>query len=151
MNAMPMTRSKTAKPQPQLTLVKNDDDAKITTYKLARAIYAETLASSLRVVEALASMVANLSNKTGRTLSDIAQDENIFKSLRRESKRHKDLFVDSRTPEFQICLRTVRRMTGGQLKDAVTGATRFHHADNIPEWAAAMGYVADVDGLLFYL
>ncbi|MCL2338642.1 MAG: hypothetical protein FWC51_01655 [Proteobacteria bacterium] len=145
------TPSPTEKSKPELVLIENHDTAKITTYKLARAIYAETGAASLRAVESLASMIANLSNKTGRALSDIATDETIFESLRESSARHQALYVDNRTPAFQMVLRTVRRMIAGQLGDLVRGATRFHHADAMPDWATAAGYVSEADGLLFYL
>ena len=151
MNAASQLTSPSESPKPELTLIQNNDDAKITTYKLARLIYAETGAVSLRAVEALASMIANLSNKTGRALSDIVMDDSIFESIRIDSPRHPDLFADSKTAPFQMCLRTVRRMISGQLNDTVMGATRFHHADTSPDWARAAGYVAETDGLMFYL
>jgi len=135
----------------QLTLIKNDDEAKIVLYKLARIIHAETRASSLPAVEALASMIGNLRCKSIRQLEDIAADELIFESLDKNSVRHTDLLIDSADPKFQMCLRAVKRMTGGQLPDSVRGATKFHRAENSPDWANTCGYVAEIDGLLFYL
>ncbi|MCL2538504.1 MAG: hypothetical protein FWE52_03480 [Alphaproteobacteria bacterium] len=134
-----------------LILVTNDDDNKITRYKLARIIYAETGASSLAAVEALASMIKNLAAASGREFSDIANDSNIFESLQRNNPHKELIYVDSRSNKFQMCLRSVRRMMCGQLMDSVGGATRFHHADDIPDWSMGIGYIADVDGLLFYL
>ena len=43
----------------QLTLIKNPDETKGLAYKIARVVYAETQAASLRVVEALTSMIQN--------------------------------------------------------------------------------------------
>jgi len=137
--------------RPELVLIKNDDDAKIATYKLARIVYAETGASSLIVVESLCAMIKNLCVKTGRSFEDIANDKNIFESLSKKSAKHSDLLVDSKNSKFQMCLRTVKRMMSGQLPDPVMNATRFHRTENSPDWATTVGYVAEVDGLLFYL
>lgn len=133
-----------------LTLVINDDETKITLYRLARIVYAETRASSLRAVEALASMIGNLCVKSARPLSEIATDDRVFESLRKDSARQRDLFVDSARPEFQMCLRAVRRMMSGRLADSAIGATRFHRAEHLPEWAVACGSIAETDGLFFY-
>lgn len=151
MNIAPLSHTPIEKSKPELVLIKNDNLAKITIYKLARVIYAETRGISLRSVEALASTISNLHFKTGRALSDIATDVDIFESLNRESPRHQDLFIDSATRKFQMCLRTVKRMIGEQLKDPVMGATRFHRIENVPVWSIATGYVAEIDELLFYL
>ncbi|MDR1826477.1 MAG: hypothetical protein LBQ49_02170 [Rickettsiales bacterium] len=127
-----------------LKLFVNDDDDAIAEYRLARRIYAETLGKSLAAAEALAVMARN----TGRGIADIAEDENVFESLCPDSARHADLRVDSKSPQFQMCLRAVRNMAG--LPDKIFGATRFHRDDIIPDWASGIGSVAEVDGLLFY-
>ena len=149
--AAPRADCSFTKSRPEFVLIKNDDDDKIATYKLARAVYAETRASSLLAVESLCAMIKNLSIKSGRELSDIATDETVFESLSKKSARHADLLIDSKSRAFQMCLRSVRRMMSGQLPDMVRCATRFHRSENSPDWAAAVGYVAEVDGLLFYL
>ena len=135
----------------QLTLIKNDNDSKIVLYKLARIIYAETLASSLPAVEALASMIGNLCCKSMQQLSDIVADRSVFESLNKNSARHADLLIDSDNSKFQMCLRATKRMVNGQLPDNVHGATRFHRGEISPTWATARGYVAEIDGLFFYL
>ncbi|MCL2748632.1 MAG: cell wall hydrolase [Alphaproteobacteria bacterium] len=134
----------------QLMLIKNNDDAKIALYKLARIIYAETHASSLPAVEALASMIGNLCAKSTRQLADIVVDRSIFESLNKNSTRHADLLIDSANLKFQMCLRATKRMARGQMPDSVRSATRFHRAEISPAWATARGYVAEVDGLFFY-
>ena len=130
--------------KPGLTLFVNDDDENIAVHRLARCIYAETGAKSLAAVEALCVMARN----TGRKIADLAADENVFESLRGDSPRHKSLLVDSQSPGFQMCLRAVKNM--GALSDTINGAVRFHHADVLPEWATALGSVAEVEGMLFY-
>lgn len=134
-----------------LTLIKNTDDSKILLYKIARLIYAETGATSLAAVEALASMIANICLTSQRELDDIVTDKQIFSSLDRKSSRHDLLLVDAQSRQFQMCLRVVQRMLNGDLADSCCGATKFHHVDVLPGWAVSRGYVAEIDGLLFYL
>ena len=134
-----------------LTLVKNPDESKIVLYKLSRIIYAETLCSSLLVVEALVSMISNLCTVSNQELSDIIKDKTIFESLNKESDRNKYLMVDTEQREFKICFRVVQKMMNGNLPDMCFGATKFHHSNVLPDWAKSRGYIADIDGLLFYL
>ena len=82
----------------------------------------------------------------------MVSDENIFDSLKQNSFRHKYLNADIKNNRaMHMCLRVVERMTHGGLVDTCFGATRFHHADEMPDWATSIGYIADIDGLLFYL
>lgn len=131
----------------QLELIKNTDENQRITYKIARVIYSETRAISLPAVEALTSMIKNISCRSGRSFEEIATDAEIFTSLRNKEKIA-DVDINSRG--FQMCLRVVSRMIKGGLLDSCNGATRFHHADEMPAWAQSIGYVADIDGLLFY-
>lgn len=134
-----------------LRLVKNPDESKIIQYKIARVIYAETNASSLQVVEALASMIANYCVASQRQLADIIEDKSIFESLNTDSVRHGALLVDCRRRDFDMCLRVVQRMLNGDLGDVCSGATKFHRNDSMPEWATSRGYITEVDDLTFYL
>lgn len=134
-----------------LELIKNPDETQIAAYKIARVIYAETVAASLHVVEALASMISNASASTGRDVMDIISDKNMFESLNADSARHRLLKIDAQDRGFQMCLRVTKRMLRGGVTDCCHGATRFHRADLMPQWAVARGYIADIDGLLFYL
>lgn len=127
----------------QLTLIKNPDDKLGAAYKIARAVYTETKASSLPAVEALTSMIQNSARASNCDCVDIINNRQIFDSP------ISDVAPSNRG--FQMCLRVAQRMLGGGLADCCFGATRFHHADVIPGWATARGYIADVDGLLFYL
>lgn len=134
-----------------LRLIKNPDESKKIVYDIARVIYAETNAKSLPVVEALASMIKNISVAYKNSFNEIISNENIFTSLKRDSKNHSLLKVDSCNRGFQMCLRVVKRMMNDELVDTCYGATKFHRADEMPAWAVARGYIADVDGFLFYL
>ncbi|HNY25721.1 MAG TPA: cell wall hydrolase [Alphaproteobacteria bacterium] len=134
-----------------LTLIKNPDESKIILYKIARLVYAETSGSSLAAVEALVSLISNLCITSKRKLSEIIEDENIFESLNKNSPRHNLLLVESNQRDFKMCLRTVQRMLNGNLPDMCFGATRFHHSDVLPDWATSIGYIAEIDGLFFYL
>lgn len=138
-------------PTMQLTLIQNPDNTKSVLYKLARIIYAETLATSLRITEAMASMIYNIHIKYKKSFENIANDSNLFDSLNVQSKRNKYLNVNIDDRKFQMCLRVVQKMMNGNLSDSVVGATNFHHADVMPDWAINRGYIAEFDDLLFYL
>ncbi len=135
----------------QLTLITNDDDTLIVSYKLARIIFAETDAKSLQIVEAMASMMNNIHIKYGRSFESIAQDKDLFQCLNEKSPRNKNLDVPANDRKFQMCLRTVKTMMRGNLPDSVFGATKFHHANVIPQWAMARGYISECEDVLFYL
>ncbi len=132
-------------------LVENPDDIHAVIYKIARVVYAETCASSLRVVSAMTSMIANAAHTSGRSVRDIVEDETIFDVLDVSSPRHQYLSVDVNNAGFKMCLRTALRMVNGILPDSCNGATRFHRAEVLPDWAVSVGYIADIDDVLFYL
>lgn len=134
----------------QLVLIHNPDETQIVIYKIARVIYAETYMPTLSAAEALASMIKNISTKLNRDVVDFIDDANLFPAQNPESPRHKYLSVDANNRAFQKCLRVVKRMVYGDLPDSCSGATRFHRTDEMPDWATSRGYVADIDGLLFY-
>jgi hypothetical protein len=136
----------------QTTSIENyaGEDAKAALRRIAKIIYAETRASSLPAVEALASMIGNLCVRSSRPLAEIAEDKSIFESLGKNSSRRNDFLIAEDDPKFQICLRTARRMSGGRLPDSVRGATRFHREEQAPEWSDSLGAIAEVDGLMFY-
>ena len=48
------------------------------SYRIARVVYEQTGAETLHVVEALTSMIKNLSEKTGVEISKIISDKTIF-------------------------------------------------------------------------
>lgn len=135
----------------QFEVIKNPDETQIAVYKVARVIYAETGASSLAVVEALASMIANRAARNNCDVADVISDDMLFECLNPDSNRHACLAVDVADRGFQMCLRVAGRMMRGALGDRCCGATCFHRAELMPEWATARGYIVDTDGLLFYL
>lgn len=135
----------------QLELITNKNYAPALAYKVARVVYAETLAKSLRVVEALTSMIKNAAIKNHAEIEDIISDTELFESTNKKSDRHDFLYPDTTKRDFQMCLRTAIRMLHGNLPDACYHATRFHRDDFLPCWATSLGYIAEIDGLLFYL
>ena len=135
----------------QLYLINNPDDTQSVSYKLARIIYAETSAASLSVVEAMASMIYNIHIKYNKSFESIARDENIFEVLKKSSPRYEFMNVMANDKKFQMCLRVVKTMMHGNLRDYVFGATSFHHTDVIPDWAMSRGYIAEIGDILFYL
>ena len=134
----------------QLTLIKNADTSALLAHNIARTTYAETGASSLLAVEAMTSMIKNLSDCAGISIAQIIQDPTLFESLNTNSSKHLRRFVSADNRAFQMCVRVANRMLNGTLRDCCNGATRFHHADTIPDWATSRGYVADIDEILFY-
>lgn len=135
----------------ELELIRNPDAAQGDVYTIARAVYAECGASSLVAVEALCSMIANNVAQTGRRPIDVVGDASVFGACRPSSPRHCRMTDSASGRGFQMCLRVVRRMLRGDLDNVSHGAVRFHHADEMPAWAIARGYIADIDGMLFYL
>ncbi len=135
----------------QLTLIHNPDDKQTVLYKLSRVVYAETGATSLQIVEAMASMIYNIHIKYGKSFDDISTDSDLFESLQSTSKRHEYLDIDASDNKFQMCLRVIQKMMNGNLPDSVFGATVFHHTDVMPKWAVSRGYIAECNDLLFYL
>lgn len=135
-----------------LEIINNPDESQIAIYKAARVIYAETFPTSLPAAEAMASMIGNIMAQTKQDLLGVVSDENIFDSLNANSPRHKYINTDIKNNRaIQMCARVVERMIHGMLPDVCFGATRFHRVDEMPDWATSRGYIADIDGLLFYV
>jgi len=135
----------------ELRLIKNPDASRKVVYDVARILYAETTASSLPGVEALASMIGNNARESNRDIADVVRDAELFEALNPRSARNKYLRVDVQNRGFQMCLRVAARMVRGGLPDSCHGATRFHFVEHMPDWAVSRGYIDDVDGMLFYL
>ena len=134
----------------QLTLIKNQNDFNRDVYKIARIIYAETCAQSLRVVEALASMIANGARINNQSPYDFIVKSGLFESLNKKSTHHDLLNVNSDARTFQMCLRVVDKMLKHNLDDCCFGATKFHRSEFNPSWAFGRGYILELDGLFFY-
>ena len=134
-----------------LTLITNNDDSQKVSYKLARIIFAETDALSLQIVEAMASMINNIHIKYDKSFESISKDSDLFECLNEKSSHNKNLDVPANDRKFQMCLRVVQTMMRGNLQDTVFGATKFHHANIIPQWAMSRGYISECEDILFYL
>ena len=134
----------------QMEIIEAHDETITLAYAVARIVYAETLAKSLRVVEALTSMIFNAAAHDVKNIKRVISNSGIFESLRTESTRHEFLSVDASRRDFQMCLRTAKTMLHGNLPDACCHATMFHRSEFLPSWAVARGYICDIDGILFY-
>lgn len=128
----------------ELELISNDTQMTRDAYKIARTVYAETSGKSLPLVEAFTSMIANIARARGITPASVVDDAGLF-------THNANTEIDTTGRAFQMCLRTAQRMLRGNLMDASHGATRFHAANQMPDWAVSRGYIADIDGMLFYL
>ncbi len=135
----------------QLTLIKHQNDFARDVYKIARVIYAETCGQSLRVVEALAAMIANGARAHNQTELDFVMKSGLFESLDKKSTHHDLLTVNPNARTFQMCLRVTDKMLKHSLEDCCFGATKFHRTELNPNWSVARGYILELDGLLFYL
>lgn len=134
----------------QMEIIEAHDETTTLAYTVARIVYAETLAKSLRVVEALTSMIFNAANHDIKNIKRVISNSQMFESLKNESTRHEFLSVDALRRDFQMCLRVAKTMLRGNLPDTCCHATMFHRAEFLPSWAVARGYICDIDGILFY-
>lgn len=134
----------------EFKLIEMQNESMALAYAIARVVYAETLAKSLRVVEALTSMISNFSRHNNCDIKNVISDKKLFESLNKESKHHEFLSVDASRRDFQMCVRVAQTMLHGHLPDMCNNATKFHRDEILPEWATARGYIADIDGILFY-
>ena len=135
----------------QLTLIKNQNDYPRDVYKIARVIFAETCGQSLRVVEALATMIANGARVNNQSELDFVMKSGLFESLDKHSEHHDLLKVNPNARAFQMCLRVTDKMLKHHLDDCCFGATKFHRSEFNPDWSIARGYILEMDGLFFYL
>ena len=133
-----------------MKLITAQSERMLLAYDIARVVYAETNAKSLRVVEALTSMISNRAKKNNIHIRNVISDSAMFESLNDDSVRHEYLNVDSKRHDFQMCVRVAIRMLHENLPDMCRGATMFHRTENLPSWAIARGYISDIDGILFY-
>ena len=133
-----------------LSVIKNPDANRKVAYQIARVVYAQTRAHSLQLVEGMVSVINNINKKSGRSYSDIISDYKIFDVLKTDCPDNALLDVDACDVKFQLCLRVVTRMLKDNLPDSCMGATRFHRDGMIPIWAMSLGFVAEIDGFLFY-
>ncbi len=130
---------------------KHQNNSAQNTYQIARVVFAETCAKSLRVVEALASMIANGARRSNQSELKFVMESGLFESLNDTSSRHDLLNVAPDARAFQMCVRVVDKMLKHNLDDACCGATKFHRDEFNPDWSRARGYILEMDGLFFYL
>lgn len=135
----------------QSKIINNRDTYQSDVYKIARVIFAETCGQSLRVVEALASMIENGARANNQTEIDFVMQSGLFESLDKHSKNHDLINVSPDARAFQMCIRVTDKMLKHNLEDCCFGATKFHRTELNPSWSIARGYILEMDGLLFYI
>lgn len=135
----------------QLTSIEYRNDFPRDVYNIARVIFAETCGQSLRVVEAMASLIANGARANNQTEYDFVMKSGLFESLNPKSTHHDLLNTDSHARTLQMCLRVTDKMLKHNLPDSCFGATKFHRTEFNPSWSIARGYILELDGILFYL
>ncbi len=133
-----------------MQLQMNEDKYLQRIYRIARVVYASTGATSLKGVQAFAGMIKNRSIKLNIEIDDLIQDKDFFECINPESKNHHLIKVNATNPAFLMCVRVVGRMIKDSCPDICCGATRFHYSNEMPEWAKSLGYIYEVDNLLFY-
>ena len=134
----------------QMEIIEAHNEMMTLAYAVARIVYAETLAKSLHVVEALTSMIFNAAEHNIKNIKRVISDSQMFESLQSESTRHEFLSIDASRRDFQMCLRVAKTMLHQNLPDTCHHATKFHRVEFLPSWAVARGYICDIDGILFY-
>ena len=137
----------------ELKLIKNTDmsNRMQMAYQIARVVYATSGAQTLPLVEAFTSMIKNRAEKSATTITDVIEDKLLFPVLDCAHPNHNLLSVPADNRALQMCLRTALRMLNDNLPDSCYGATTYHYADTLPEWAFSRGYIADIENVLFYL
>ena len=133
-----------------MNLITHQNDFSCEVYKIARVIYAETCAQSLRVVEALATMIANGARLNNQSELDFVMSSGLFECLDKKSSHHYLLKPDTNSRTFQMCLRVTDKMLKHHLDDCCFGATKFHRTEFNPSWAYGRGYILELDGIFFY-
>ncbi len=128
----------------QLELVNVSTEITSLAHSVANVVYSETAAKSLRIVEAMCSMIYNAAGHKIGNIHHIISDTSLFQSANSDSN------IDINCRGYQMCLRVAKQMLRGHLPDSCNHATKFHRGDVIPDWAVARGYIADIDDFLFY-
>ena len=103
------------------------------TDHVARRLHAEAKGSPVRLIEALAPLIARQVSKAPAAESEGAA-----------------ALPSPTDPFFALCRRVARRAMKGLIGERVPGATDFHREDELPEWTRGATPVAQLDGFLFY-
>lgn len=135
--------SKTAD-ETESTIIDFEEAAKrVTAGRLAAALLHLASEENIRVVEALASTIAN----SLRFDSDI---DRPFAFDRVRLLRYPDTLAADETPKTAAFQRIARRALSGTLSDPTRGATAFHRIETTPDWSNDLLPIAVFGSFLFY-
>jgi hypothetical protein len=116
---------------------------RVTAGRLAAALLHLASGENIRVVEALASTIAN----SLRLDSDI---DRPFAFDRVRLLRYPNTLAADETPRTAAFQRIARRALSGTLSDPTRGATAFHRIEATPEWSNDLLPIAVFGSFLFY-
>lgn len=116
---------------------------RVTAGRLAAALLHLASGENIRVVEALASTIAN----SLRLDSDI---DRPFAFDRVRLLRYPNTLAADETPRTAAFQRIARRALSGTLSDPTRGATAFHRIETTPEWSNDLLPIAVFGSFLFY-
>jgi hypothetical protein len=146
------TKLRTAAETPPLAVRTSHD----LTWEMAIELFDQAGGESVRVIEALAAVLANrlqdgIACALHSALDDRASPWRTGSAARRPPLLpiQSILSVESEQ-RFQICRRVARRCLGGSLPDPTAGATAFHRQGEHPAWAEGLLPVAEFEPFLFY-
>ncbi|MDW3205726.1 MAG: cell wall hydrolase [Alphaproteobacteria bacterium] len=127
---------------------------------LARTIWGEARADSVRGKEAVAAVVMNRVKRArsqfgfdwwGGTVVEACLGPDQFDCWRRSPEARRDLMnVRPDDPVFAVCRRIACRAVRGALVDPTSGAVRYHRAHEMPWWAHGLEPTVVIGRRLFY-
>ena len=146
------TKLRTASAAPHVAVRTSHD----LTLDMAIELFDQAGGESVRVIEALAAVLANrLQDGIARALHPALDDRAPSRRVATAVRRRPPLPVEATLSveaerRFQICRRIARRCLGGSLPDPTGGATAFHRAGDHPAWAQGLLPIAELGPFLFY-
>jgi len=86
-----------------------------------------------------------------RHITAICRAPFLFCCGNRRDPRHAALrAIPPGDAAFAICQRMAQRAASGLLPDATSGATLWHDAAHLPNWALGQASITEIGGLRFY-
>jgi N-acetylmuramoyl-L-alanine amidase len=123
---------------------------------LARTLWGEARADSLRAKEALAALIVNRTRHAksmdghywwGNSIEEICRRPGQFPCWGQPDRL---LAATMQDRAFRIAVRTARRAVAGFLADPTCGATHWHRRTELPLWTRGRFPTAEIGQFLFY-
>jgi len=116
---------------------------RITTDRIAAALLHLAGNENVRVIEALASTIAN-ALKTG------VEADHSFAFGRTRLLRYPSTLASDKTQKTAAFRRIARRALSDTIADPTRGATAFHRIEEVPTWSKRLLPIAVFGSFLFY-